>query len=383
MATTAKTRRRTGKVTDVSGEVDLNKLLREMIERRSSDLHLKAGSPPMMRVDGNLYPASHTILTPDSIRAAVSAILTDKQRTSFEREKELDLGHSVRGLSRFRVNVYLQRGTWAAAFRTIPARPFTIDELKLPSIIKDLAMKPRGLVLCTGPTGSGKSTTLAAMVDFINENKRCHIITIEDPIEFLHRDKRSLISQREVGPDTHGFNAALKRALRQDPDVILVGEMRDLETTAIAISAAETGHLVLATLHTTGAASTIDRIIDQFPAHQQGQIRVQVASILEGVLSQVLLPRSKGEGRVMALEILTVTPAVRNVIREQKIHQLINIMQAGAIHDMKTLDMALRDLYIQGLISYEEAVTKAQDVQEFDRLIRAEEEEEEEEEEEL
>ena len=237
--------------------------------------------------------------------------------------------------------------------------------------------------MCTGPTGSGKSTTLAAMVDFINENKRCHIITIEDPIEFLHRDKRSLISQREVGPDTHGFNAALKRALRQDPDVILVGEMRDLETTAIAISAAETGHLVLATLHTTGAASTIDRIIDQFPAHQQGQIRVQVASILEGVLSQVLLPRSKGEGRVMALEILTVTPAVRNVIREQKIHQLINIMQAGAIHDMKTLDMALRDLYIQGLISYEEAVTKAQDVQEFDRLIRAEEEEEEEEEEEL
>jgi len=362
-------KRRTGRVTEVSGEIDLNKLLREMIERRSSDLHLKTGSPPMMRIDGNLYPASHTILTPDSIRAAMSSILTDKQRATFEMEKELDLGYSVRGLSRFRVNVYLQRGTWGAAFRTIPARPFTIDELKLPSILKDLAMKPRGLLLVTGPTGSGKSTTLAAVIDFINENKRCHIVTIEDPIEFLHRDKRSLISQREVGPDTNSFSEALKRALRQDPDVILVGEMRDLETTAIAISAAETGHLVLATLHTTGASSTIDRIIDQFPGHQQGQIRVQLASILEGVMSQVLMPRAKGEGRVMAMEILTVTPAVRNVIREEKVHMLVNIMQAGAIHHMKTLDMALRDLYQQGIITYEEAFSKAQDANEFNRLL--------------
>ncbi|HPZ08521.1 MAG TPA: type IV pilus twitching motility protein PilT, partial [Candidatus Eremiobacteraeota bacterium] len=301
--------------------------------------------------------------------AAMSSILTDKQRATFEMEKELDLGYSVRGLSRFRVNVYLQRGTWGAAFRTIPARPFTIDELKLPSILKDLAMKPRGLLLVTGPTGSGKSTTLAAVIDFINENKRCHIVTIEDPIEFLHRDKRSLISQREVGPDTNSFSEALKRALRQDPDVILVGEMRDLETTAIAISAAETGHLVLATLHTTGASSTIDRIIDQFPGHQQGQIRVQLASILEGVMSQVLMPRAKGEGRVMAMEILTVTPAVRNVIREEKVHMLVNIMQAGAIHHMKTLDMALRDLYQQGIITYEEAFSKAQDANEFNRLL--------------
>ncbi len=366
---TTPTKRRTGRVTDVSGEVDLNKLLKEMIERRASDLHLKTGSPPMMRIDGNLYPASHTILTPDSIRAALSGILTDKQRTTFEMEKELDLGYSVRGLSRFRVNIYLQRGTWGAAFRTIPARPFTLDELKLPTILKDLAMKPRGLILVTGPTGCGKSTTLASIIDFINENKRCHIITIEDPIEFLHRDKRCLISQREVGPDTNSFNEALKRALRQDPDVILVGEMRDLETTAIAISAAETGHLVLATLHTTGAAATIDRIIDQFPSHQQGQIRIQLASILEGVLSQVLMPRSKGEGRVMAMEILTVTPAVRNVIREEKVHQIMNIMQGGAIHHMKTLDMALRDLFVQGIISYEEAFSKAQDPGEFNRLI--------------
>ncbi|OQA19769.1 MAG: Twitching mobility protein [bacterium ADurb.Bin363] len=368
-STSVTPKRRTGRVTEVSGEIDLNKLLREMIERRSSDLHLKTGSPPMMRIDGNLYPASHTILTPDSIRAAMSSILTDKQRATFEMEKELDLGYSVRGLSRFRVNVYLQRGTWGAAFRTIPARPFTIDELKLPSILKDLAMKPRGLLLVTGPTGSGKSTTLAAVIDFINENKRCHIVTIEDPIEFLHRDKRSLISQREVGPDTNSFSEALKRALRQDPDVILVGEMRDLETTAIAISAAETGHLVLATLHTTGASSTIDRIIDQFPGHQQGQIRVQLASILEGVMSQVLMPRAKGEGRVMAMEILTVTPAVRNVIREEKVHMLVNIMQAGAIHHMKTLDMALRDLYQQGIITYEEAFSKAQDANEFNRLL--------------
>lgn len=352
-----------------SDEIDLNALLREMIERRASDLHLKAGSPPMMRIDGALYPASYTILTPDIIRTAISSILTDKQRATFEIEKELDFAHSIRGLSRFRVNLCLQRGTWAVAFRTIPARPFTLDELKLPPILKDLALKPRGMVLVTGPTGCGKSTSLAAMIDYVNENKRCHIITIEDPIEFLHRDKKCVICQREVGADTLSFSEALKRAMRQDPDVILVGEMRDLETTAIAISAAETGHLVFGTLHTTGSINTIDRIIDQFPAHQQGQIRVQVASILEGVLSQVLLPRAKGEGRVMAMEVLTVTPAVRNVIRENKLHQLSSIMQGGAVHNMKTLDMALKELYTQGIITYEEAISKAQDVMEFNRLL--------------
>jgi len=349
--------------------LDLHRLLREMLEKRASDLHIKAGSPPMFRIDGNLYPATYEIYTPDVIKQSLSSILTEQQKATFEREKELDFGYSIRGLSRFRANLYLQRGSWAAAFRTIPARPFTIDELKLPPILKDLALKPRGLILVTGPTGTGKSTTLAAMLDYINEHCRSHIITIEDPIEFLHRDKKSIISQREVGADTHSFVKSLRQALRQDPDVILVGEMRDLETTSIAITAAETGHLVLSTLHTTGAANTIDRIIDQYPPHQQNQIRMEISSILEGVVSQVLLPRAKGEGRVLATEIMITTPAIRNVIREQKTHLLRNIIQGGAAYGMHTLDQCLRDLYLKGLVTYEEAASKAQDLEEFDRLI--------------
>lgn len=350
-------------------EVQIEDLLRVMVEKGASDLHLKAGSPPMLRVDGELIPAGYEMLTPDSLRRMIESILTEQQKAEFVAEKELDLAYSVPGLSRFRVNVYLQRGTWGAALRVIPARPFTIDELKLPSILKELAVKPRGLILVTGPTGSGKSTTLAAMVNHVNENRRAHIVTIEDPIEFLHKDKLSVISQREVGSDTHSFTNALTRILRQDPDVILVGEMRDLETIGVAITAAETGHLVLATLHTSGAAATIDRIVDVFPPHQQQQIRMQLSVSLEGIMSQALLQKSKGAGRVLAMEILTITPAVRNVIREGKTHQIPNLIQAGSQFGMISLDASLKNLYQQGMISYEEALSKCTNPDDFNRLL--------------
>jgi twitching motility protein PilT len=299
----------------------------------------------------------------------IESVLTDEQRARFIAERELDLAYSVPGLSRFRINVYLQRGSWGTAIRVIPSRPLSLDELKMPPILKDLAMKPRGMLLVTGPTGSGKSTTLAAMINHINENRRCHIVTVEDPIEFLHKDKNSVICQREVGADTHSFEKALKHVLRQDPDVILIGEMRDLETTSIAISAAETGHLVLATLHTNSAASTVDRVVDIFPPHQQQQIRMQLSVTLEGVLCQTLVPKAKGGGRVMAMEIMPVNPAVRNIIREGKTHQIPSIIQTGQGFGMQSLDMALRNLYQQGLITYEEAIAKAANIEEFNRLV--------------
>jgi len=350
-------------------EVTIEDLLHLMVERGASDLHLKAGSAPMIRVDGELTPASYEIMTPDTVRRMTESILTDEQKAKFIADKELDLAYSVPGLSRFRVNVYLQRGSWAAAIRVIPSRPFTIDELKLPTITKDLAMKPRGLVLVTGPTGSGKSTTLAAMINHINENRRCHIVTVEDPIEFLHKDKNSVVSQREVGADTHSFTAALKHVLRQDPDVILIGEMRDLETTQIAITSAETGHFVLATLHTNSAPSTVDRIIDIFPPHQQQQIRMQLSVTIEGILCQTLIPKAKGSGRVMAMEIMPVTPAIRNIIREGKTHQIPNAIQAGGTMGMQSLDTSLRNLYMQGLITFEDALSKASSPEEFSRLV--------------
>jgi len=350
-------------------EITIEDLLHLMVDRGASDLHLKAGSAPMIRVDGELTPASYEIMTPDTVRRMAESILTDEQKAKFIADKELDLAYSIPGLSRFRVNIYLQRGSWAAAVRVIPSRPFTIDELKLPVITKDLAMKPRGLVLVTGPTGSGKSTTLAAMINHINENRRCHIVTVEDPIEFLHKDKNSVVSQREVGADTHGFAQALKHVLRQDPDVILIGEMRDLETTQIAITAAETGHFVLATLHTNSAPATVDRVIDIFPPHQQQQIRMQLSVTLEGILCQTLIPKAKGSGRVMAMEIMPVTPAIRNIIREGKTHQIPNAIQAGGSLGMLSLDMSLRNLYLQGLITFEDAISKAGNADEFTRLI--------------
>lgn len=353
----------------IEQEMTIEDLLHIMVERGASDLHLKTGSAPMIRIDGELTPVTYEVLTPDVVRRMIESILSDEQKARFVAEKELDLAYSVPGLSRFRINIYLQRGTWGTAIRVIPARPFTIDELKLPPILKDLAMKPRGLVLVTGPTGSGKSTTLAAMINHINENRRCHIVSVEDPIEFLHKDKNSVICQREVGSDTHSFSHALRHVLRQDPDVILIGEMRDLETTSISITAAETGHLVLATLHTSSAPTTVDRVIDIFPPHQQQQIRMQLSVTIEGILCQTLLPKAKGSGRVMAMELMPVTPAVRNIIREGKTHQIPNIIQAGAQYGMQSLDMALRNLYLQGLVTFEDALAKASVPEEFARLV--------------
>ncbi|MBI2265245.1 MAG: type IV pilus twitching motility protein PilT [Armatimonadetes bacterium] len=349
--------------------MQIEDLLRSMVEKGASDLHLKAGCPPMLRIDGELQPASYEMLSPDGLRRMIESILTDQQKAEFVAEKELDLAYSIPGLSRFRINIYLQRGTWGAAVRVIPARPFTIDELRLPPILKEVAMKPRGLVLVTGPTGSGKSTTLAAVINHVNENRKCHIVTIEDPIEFLHKDKNSVICQREIGSDTHSFTAALTHVLRQDPDVILVGEMRDLETTSIAITAAETGHLVFATLHTSGAHTTVDRIIDIFPPHQQQQVRMQLSVTLEGVLCQTLLPKAKGTGRVMAMEIMIITPAIRNIIREGKTHQIPNMIQSGTQYGMISLDQSLKNLYQQGQITYEEAVAKATNPDDFNRLL--------------
>lgn len=354
---------------EITQELTIEDLLHQMIEKGASDLHMKAGSAPMLRIDGELTPAGYEVLSPDQVRRMIESILTDQQKADFVAEKELDLAYSIPGLSRFRINVYLQRGSWGAAFRVVPARPFTIDELKLPPLLKDIAMKPRGLILVTGPTGSGKSTTLAAMINHINENRRCHIVTVEDPIEFLHKDKNSVISQREVGSDTHSFTNALVHVLRQDPDIVLIGEMRDLETTAIAITAAETGHLVLATLHTNSASTTVDRVIDIFPPHQQQQIRMQLSVTLEGVLCQTLLPKATGHGRVMAMELMPVSPAIRNIIREGKTHQIPNMIQAGAQLGMLSLDMSLRNLFQQGLVTYEECLAKAAAPDEFNRLI--------------
>lgn len=346
-------------------------LLKMMVEKNASDLHLKAGSPPMLRVDGELEPAIPQVLPPNAIRKIIESMLTEQQKAKLVAERELDFAYSVPGLARFRCNAYFQRNSWALAVRIIPSRPFSIDELGLPEIFKYLALRPRGLVLVTGPTGSGKSTTLAAMIDYINSNRKCHIITIEDPIEFLHKDKLAIISQRELGADTHSFSNALKSALRQDPDVILVGELRDFETTQTAITAAETGHLVLGTLHTTGCANAVDRIIDIFPPHQQHQVRVQLSMVLEGVIFQNLIPKATGSGRVLALEIMTGTPAVRHLIREGKTHMLPNAIQSGAEDGMISFDQSLRDLYIQGLISYEYALAAAFNPEELERLITA------------
>ncbi len=348
-------------------------LLRMMVEKGASDLHIKAGSPPMLRIDGELEPAVSQVFPPNVIRKMIESMLTEQQKAKLIAERELDFAYSVPGLARFRCNAYFQRGSWAIAIRIIPSRPYTIDELGLPDVFKWLAMRPRGLIIVTGPTGSGKSTTLAAMVDYINSNKKCHIITIEDPIEFLHKDKLSIVSQREVGSDTFSFASALRHALRQDPDVIMLGEMRDLETTQTAITAAETGHLVLATLHTSGAANAIDRIIDIFPPHQQQQVRVQLSMILEAVIYQTLIPRASGPGRVLAMEVMLGTPAVRHLIREGKTHMLPNVLQSSAEEGMISLDQSLANLYLSGEISYEDAIMRSMNPEEFMRLVGREE----------
>ena len=351
-------------------EINLRLLLQEMVQKGASDLHVTAGVRAKIRVDGELRDSSidYVLKPKDTLQIAYS-ILTEQQKKRYETEDELDFSFGVQNLSRFRGNVFKQRGCVAMAIRQIPYEITSVDKLGMPPILATLADRPRGLVLITGPTGAGKSTTLAALVDKINRERRGHIITIEDPIEFIHRHQRCMVNQREVGSDTQSFTRALKYALRQDPDVILIGEMRDLETIAAALTIAETGHLVLATLHTNSAAESINRIIDAFPSHQQSQVRAQLSFVLEGVITQMLLPKAKGRGRVAAAEVMICTPAIRAVIRDEKIHQIYSLMQAGKKHGMQTMNDAFQVLYLQGMITKEEALKRSADPNEFLRAV--------------
>lgn len=351
-------------------ELRIELLLEDVIRKRASDLHLQIGLPPMLRIDGALIPVPGTeALTPESIERLVFAILDEDQQQILLKDKEFDFSFAFGDLGRFRVNAFHERGNIAAALRLIPNEIKTIVELGMPNVVNDFANYPRGLVLVTGPTGSGKSTTLAALVDKINSEKAHHIITIEDPIEFTHRSKKSVVVQREVHYDTYSFSAALRSSLRQDPDVVLIGEMRDLETISAAITIAETGHLVFATLHTNSAAQSIDRMVDVFPPHQQPQIRSQLANILMAICSQRLVP-AIGGGRVVASEILVANPAVRNIIREGKSHQLDAVIQTGADQGMQSMDKTLVNLVQSGTITIDEARNYAVDLAEFDRMMR-------------
>jgi twitching motility protein PilT len=351
--------------------LSLSDLLKKLIEMGGSDLHLTTNTPPQVRVDGHLRPIEgvRTLGSADTKSLAYS-VLTDAQKHRFEENLELDFSFGVRGLSRFRANLFNQRGAVGAVFRAIPYEIKSFDDLGLPPVVSSLCDKPRGLILVTGPTGSGKSTTLAAMLDKVNRERHEHIVTIEDPIEFLHAHKSCIVNQREVGADTHGFAEALRTALRQDPDVVLVGEMRDLETIESALRIAETGHLTFATLHTNSAASTINRIIDVFPSAQQAQIRAQLSLVLEGILCQSLIPRADGRGRAMALEILVPNPAIRNLIREDKVHQIYSMMQTGqGKHGMQTFNQSLATLYHKRLISMDVAVQRSSNPDELRELI--------------
>ncbi|MFL6100762.1 MAG: type IV pilus twitching motility protein PilT [Actinomycetales bacterium] len=352
------------------GDLNLHDLLITVLDRKASDLHLTAGALPTLRINGELVPMEDfEPLSPAELQRVLFAALTQKQRERFEAELELDLSYSVPGKARFRVNVYRQREAIGAAFRLIPYEIKPLDALGIPPAVKNFSGLPRGLVLVTGPTGSGKSTTLAGLIDLANRTRHDHIMTVEDPIEFLHRHKSCLVNQREVGEDTHSFAAALKHVLRQDPDIILVGEMRDLETISVALTAAETGHLVFATLHTQDAAQTIDRVIDVFPAEQQEQVRAQLAGAVQGVVCQTLCKTADGKGRVVATEVLVATPGVRNLIREGKTHQIYSAMQAGAQHGMHTLDQHLAELVRTNQITYEHGLEKCHHVEDFNRLL--------------
>ena len=352
------------------GDLNLHDLLITVLERKASDLHLTAGAPPMIRLHGELQALEdHEPCNPAELQRVLFAALTQKQRERFEAELELDISYSVPGKARFRVNVYRQRESIGAAFRLIPYEIKQLEALGIPPAVKNFANLPRGMVLVTGPTGSGKSTTLAALIDLANRTRHDHIMTVEDPIEFLHRHKQCLVNQREVGEDTHSFAAALKHVLRQDPDIILVGEMRDLETIGVALTAAETGHLVFATLHTQDAAQTIDRIIDVFPAEQQDQVRTQLAGAIQGVVCQTLCKTADGKGRVVATEVMIASPGVRNLIREGKTHQIYSAMQAGAQHGMHTLDQHLAELVRTNQITYEHGLEKCHHVEDFNRLL--------------
>lgn len=354
-----------------TSQLQIDDLLRTAVERDASDIHIKAESPPLLRIYGELIPTDLPPLSPDEAKRLSYAVLSQQERERFEQEWELDLGYDIEGLARFRVNLMIQRGLVGAVFRIIPLHVQTIEELALPEVCRYFAERPRGLVLVTGPAGCGKSTTQAAMIDHVNKNFPVHIVTVEDPIEFVHEPKVALINQRELGRDTRSFANALKYVLRQDPDTILVGEMRDLETVQLAIRASETGHLVLGTLHTTDAVQTVDRVIDVFPTHQQQQIRMQLSVNLLGVVSQILVRRADGRGRVAAFETLVAIPAVRNSIRERKTHQIASVIQTGAQHGMVTLDQSLSNLARSGVITVEEGEAKAKNRQEYRQLLES------------
>ncbi len=341
-------------------------LLKEVVERGASDLHLTVGKPPTFRIDGKLVFSEYPPLSPQDTEEMTRSLLDGERWQKFVEENELDFSTGIPQVGRFRVNLYRQRGSCGLAIRALSFRIPSMEELKLPvPVLQKLASLPRGLILVTGPTGSGKSTTLASMIDYINSTRSCHIITIEDPIEYLHTHKKSLINQREVGSDTPSFESALVHALRQDPDVILVGEMRNLETVSIALQAAETGHLVMATLHTNNAPQSVDRIVDIFPPHQQLQVRVQLASCIQGIISQQLLPRVDGKGRVVACEVMIANGAIRNLIREGKSYQIYSVMQTNRAQGMITMDQALFELYKRGLITWESALERAVDPKEL------------------
>jgi twitching motility protein PilT len=347
----------------------LDELLAMAAERQASDVHLTANLPPMLRIDGRLRPMNFERMEPSQCQRLVYSILTDHQIGEFEQKHELDFSHGIAKVGRFRVNVYMQRGSVGAAFRLIPRRIPTFDQLGLPATVRKLAQRTSGLMLVTGPTGSGKSTTLAAILDNINQTRDCHVITIEDPIEYLHRHQRAVINQRELGSDTYGWTPALRAALREDPDVVLIGEMRDLETIDSALKIAETGHLVLGTLHTRSAPQSVDRIIDVFSPHQQEQIRVLLASSLEAVIAQQLLPKISGVGRVAAVEIMVVTAGIRNLIREGKTHQIGSMIETGGDEGMQTMDRALAQLVRSGQVAENEAVARSTDQDNFRRWL--------------
>jgi twitching motility protein PilT len=350
--------------------VELQNLLELMIEKKASDLHITTGSAPQFRIDGKLVTLDSSLLTPPDTKRLCYSILTDAQRHKFEEEWELDFSFGLKGLSRFRGNVYMQKGAVAGAFRAISFDILNFADLGIPSSVNELIKKPKGLVLVTGPTGTGKSTTLAAMIDKINREQYAHIMTVEDPIEYLHYHKNCMINQREVGSDTKSFSSALRRILRQDPDIILIGEMRDLETIEATLVTAETGHLTFATLHTNSCAETINRIIDVFPPHQQQQIRTQLSFVLEGVLSQQLIPKIGGKGRVLAMEVMVPNPAIRNLIREDKIQQVYSLMQVGqSKFGMQTMNQSLQSLLERHLITIEDAMARSHNLDEFKQML--------------
>jgi twitching motility protein PilT len=352
-------------------QINLHQLLRAVVEKGASDLHVTTGTPPQLRIDGSLLPIKTAPLTPVDTKALCYSILTEEQKVQFERDNELDLSFGVKGLARFRGNIFVQRGAVAGVFRQIPFRIMSFEELGLPPVIAKLANLPSGLVLVTGPTGSGKTTTLAAILDKINAEQRSHILTIEDPIEFLHPNKLSVVNQREVGADTNSFKDALRYALRQDPDVVLIGELRDLEAVEAALTISETGHLVLGTLHTNSAIQSINRIVDMFPPHHQAQIRSQISFVLQGVITQMLVPNSNGPGRSLALEILIPNAAIRNLIREDKAHQIYSSMQMGqSTTGMQTMNQSLYSLFTRKMITREEALNRSTEADELEMMIR-------------